>query len=72
MARAAAAAEAGGLREKLGALKDRVVTGTKGWVKEHPATSVGTVAVVSAAIGLLIGVCIGQRIGSCRDEREEE
>ena len=68
---AGAEAEVGGLREKLGALKDRVVTGTKGWVKGHPATSVGIIAGLSAAIGLLIGVCIGQRMGSCRDEKEE-
>lgn len=69
---AGTATEAEGVRGKLGALKDRVVTGTKGWVKGHPATSVGTIAAVSAAIGLLIGVCIGQRIGSCHHEREEE
>jgi len=70
MAEKAMGAEVGGLREKLDALKDRVVTGTKGWVKEHPGTSVGIIAGVSAALGLLIGVCIGQRLGSCRDERE--
>jgi len=71
MAGAATEAEGAGLREKLGAMKDRVVTGTKGWVKENPATSVGIIAGVSAAIGLLIGICIGQRIGSCRHETEE-
>ncbi|HUT34553.1 MAG TPA: hypothetical protein VNE39_13785 [Planctomycetota bacterium] len=72
MAGTATEAEVGGVRGKLRALKDRVVTGTKKWGKEHPGTSVGIIAGVSVAIGLLIGVCIGQRIGSCRDEREEE
>ncbi len=71
MAEATREAEVAGVREKLGALKDRVVAGTKGWVHEHPAVSVGTIAAVSAAIGLLVGVCIGQRMGSCHHEREE-
>ncbi len=72
MAGTATEAEVGGVRGRLGALKDRVVAGTKGWVKEHPGTSVGIIAGVSVAIGLLIGVCIGQRMGSCRHEEDEE
>lgn len=64
-------AEANELREKLCALKkdfgevakcakDRVVTGTTEWCKEHPAASIAIVAAVAAGIGLALGLMIGR------------
>ncbi|GEM_PF-946066 len=64
-------AEASELREKLCALKkdfgdvakcakDRVVTGTTDWCKEHPVASIAIVAAVAASIGLAVGLMIGR------------
>lgn len=69
-----AKAETQELREKLDALKhdfadvarlakDRAVSGTTHWVKEHPLASVGIAAGIGAGIGLGIGLLIARNRG---------
>jgi ElaB/YqjD/DUF883 family membrane-anchored ribosome-binding protein len=64
-------AEAHELREKLDALKkdfadtarlakDRAVTGTADWAKEHPLPTLGIVAGIAASIGFAIGLMVGR------------
>jgi ElaB/YqjD/DUF883 family membrane-anchored ribosome-binding protein len=59
------------LREKLDALnqsfkdvtrhvKDRAVNGTKEWAQEHPGATLGIVAGVAGAMGLVIGLLLGR------------
>ena len=63
--------EAQELRVKLDALKrdiadvariakDKVVTGTTDWAKEHPYASVGIIAGVAAGIGFALGLIVGR------------
>ena len=74
MEEAATKAEAQDLRNKLGDLKkdlaeaaklakDRVVTGSKEWAKEHPAAAVGIVTAMAAGIGFLVGLLVGRNRG---------
>lgn len=74
MEEAATKAEAQDLREKFGALKkdlaevtkelkDRAVTGTREWAKEHPVAAVGVVAALAGAIGFLVGLLVGRNRG---------
>ena len=71
MAEQATEAEVQDLRQKLDNVKreladavriakDRVVTGTATWAKEHPAAAIGIGAGIAAGIGFLVGMLVGR------------
>ena len=64
-------AETRELREKFDALnrsfadvtkavKEKVVVGTKEWAEEHPGATLGIVAGVAGALGLVVGLLLGR------------
>ncbi|HUT36525.1 MAG TPA: hypothetical protein VNE39_23760 [Planctomycetota bacterium] len=55
------------LRKDLGEVarlaKDKVVTGTTEWTKEHPMAALAIAAGLGASIGLAVGLLIGRNRG---------
>jgi len=67
----AARAETKELREKFDTLnrsfadlaktaKDKMIVGTKEWAEEHPGATLGIVAAVAGAVGLVVGLLLGR------------
>jgi len=46
-----------------GLAKEKVVSDTTAWVKEHPTAAVGIVAGLAAAVGFALGLLVGRGRG---------
>lgn len=46
--------------ERLSSMKQKVVSSTSEWTKEHPAASIGIVAGVAASVGFIVGLLVGR------------
>ena len=51
------------LGEMVKATKDKVVTGTADWTKEHPFAAIGVAAGLGASIGFALGLLVGRNRG---------